>query len=151
MHFVELYNLIILWCLSFWQTNNLWFHVDAAYAGSACICPEYRDYFDGIEESDSFNMNAHKWFLTNFDCSVLWVKVSIMHIFTSISLCIFICNISMCIKTMSNWLQVDDTGQKFSDSITVYKSWISEKQGKFLLHARGLYWSLTARAFQTFE
>ncbi|XP_068473122.1 tyrosine decarboxylase 2 isoform X2 [Phaseolus vulgaris] len=56
------------------KTNNLWFHVDAAYAGSACICPEYRDYFDGIEESDSFNMNAHKWFLTNFDCSVLWVK-----------------------------------------------------------------------------
>ncbi|XP_017411095.1 tyrosine decarboxylase 2 [Vigna angularis] len=56
------------------KTNNLWFHVDAAYAGSACICPEYRHYFDGIEESDSFNMNAHKWFLTNFDCSVLWVK-----------------------------------------------------------------------------
>ncbi|KOM30179.1 hypothetical protein LR48_Vigan967s005100 [Vigna angularis] len=58
------------------KTNNLWFHVDAAYAGSACICPEYRHYFDGIEESDSFNMNAHKWFLTNFDCSVLWVKAS---------------------------------------------------------------------------
>lgn len=49
--------------------------MDAAYAGSACICPEYRHYIDGVEEADSFNMNAHKWFLTNFDCSVLWVKV----------------------------------------------------------------------------
>ncbi|XP_077252755.1 pyridoxal phosphate (PLP)-dependent transferases superfamily protein [Tasmannia lanceolata] len=53
---------------------GMWFHVDAAYAGSACICPEYRHYIDGLEEADSFNMNAHKWFLTNFDCSVLWVK-----------------------------------------------------------------------------
>ncbi|KAG7579839.1 Pyridoxal phosphate-dependent transferase [Arabidopsis thaliana x Arabidopsis arenosa] len=54
--------------------NEMWFHVDAAYAGSACICPEYRQYIDGVETADSFNMNAHKWFLTNFDCSLLWVK-----------------------------------------------------------------------------
>ncbi|KAK6940596.1 Pyridoxal phosphate-dependent decarboxylase [Dillenia turbinata] len=57
------------------KSNAVWFHIDAAYAGSACICPEYRHYIDGVEEADSFNMNAHKWFLTNFDCSVLWVKV----------------------------------------------------------------------------
>lgn len=55
----------------------MWFHVDAAYAGSACVCPEFRHYLDGVEEADSFNMNAHKWFLTNFDCSALWVKVCI--------------------------------------------------------------------------
>eukprot|EP01018_Ginkgo_biloba_P016417 Gb_29511 [translate_table: standard] len=54
----------------------MWFHVDAAYAGSACICPEYRHYLDGVEAADSFNMNAHKWLLTNFDCSLLWVKDS---------------------------------------------------------------------------
>ncbi|KAF6144407.1 hypothetical protein GIB67_024634 [Kingdonia uniflora] len=56
------------------KTSAIWFHVDAAYAGSACICPEYRHYIDGVEEADSLNMNAHKWFLTNFDCSVLWVQ-----------------------------------------------------------------------------
>lgn len=56
------------------KSNGIWFHVDAAYAGSACICPEFRHYLDGVEEADSFNMNAHKWFLTNFDCSALWVK-----------------------------------------------------------------------------
>ncbi|XP_074279049.1 tyrosine decarboxylase 2 isoform X1 [Silene latifolia] len=56
------------------KSNGIWFHVDAAFAGSACICPEYRHYIDGVEEADSFNMNAHKWFLTNFDCSALWVK-----------------------------------------------------------------------------
>ncbi|KAK6780454.1 hypothetical protein RDI58_022638 [Solanum bulbocastanum] len=56
------------------KSNSIWFHVDAAYAGSACICLEYRGYMNGVEEADSFNMNAHKWFLTNFDCSALWVK-----------------------------------------------------------------------------
>ncbi|TVU39509.1 hypothetical protein EJB05_12932, partial [Eragrostis curvula] len=57
------------------KAHDMWFHVDAAYAGSSCICPEYQHYLDGVEEADSFNMNAHKWFLTNFDCSLLWVKV----------------------------------------------------------------------------
>ncbi|KAK4272994.1 hypothetical protein QN277_021471 [Acacia crassicarpa] len=56
------------------KSNGIWFHVDAAYAGSACVCPEYRHHFNGVEEADSFNMNAHKWFLTNFDCSLLWVQ-----------------------------------------------------------------------------
>ncbi|GJN37262.1 hypothetical protein PR202_gb26194 [Eleusine coracana subsp. coracana] len=56
------------------KAHNMWFHIDAAYAGSSCICPEYRHHLDGVEEADSFNMNAHKWFLTNFDCSLLWVK-----------------------------------------------------------------------------
>ncbi|EPS58074.1 hypothetical protein M569_16742, partial [Genlisea aurea] len=56
------------------KSNGLWLHVDAAYAGSACICPEFRHYIDGVEEADSFNMNPHKWFLTNFDCSALWIK-----------------------------------------------------------------------------
>ncbi|KAG2323611.1 hypothetical protein Bca52824_016824 [Brassica carinata] len=56
------------------KSNEMWFHVDAAYAGSACICPEYRQYIDGVETADSFDMNAHKWLLTNFECSLLWVK-----------------------------------------------------------------------------
>ncbi|KAL9251339.1 hypothetical protein AKJ16_DCAP02391 [Drosera capensis] len=56
------------------KSYSMWFHIDAAYAGSSCICPEYRHYIDGVEEADSFNMNPHKWFLTNFDCSALWVK-----------------------------------------------------------------------------
>lgn len=39
-----------------------------------CICPEYRPLLNGVEKADSFDMNLHKWFLTNFDCSCLWVK-----------------------------------------------------------------------------
>ncbi|TXG48022.1 hypothetical protein EZV62_027316 [Acer yangbiense] len=53
---------------------GIWVHIDAAYAGSACICPEFRHFLDGIENADSFSFNAHKWFFTNLDCCCLWVK-----------------------------------------------------------------------------
>ncbi|KAL2474973.1 Tyrosine decarboxylase 1 [Abeliophyllum distichum] len=53
---------------------GIWVHVDAAYAGSACICPEFRHYLDGVENAHSFSFNAHKWFLTTLDCCCLWVK-----------------------------------------------------------------------------
>ncbi|XP_058090833.1 phenylacetaldehyde synthase-like [Magnolia sinica] len=53
---------------------GVWFHVDAAYAGAACICPEFRSYLDGVDFADSLSMNPHKWFLTNMDCCCLWVK-----------------------------------------------------------------------------
>ncbi|XP_018569156.1 aromatic-L-amino-acid decarboxylase [Anoplophora glabripennis] len=53
---------------------NVWLHVDAAYAGSAFICPEYRYLMKGIECADSFNFNPHKWLVVNFDCSAMWLK-----------------------------------------------------------------------------
>ncbi|KAK0212488.1 pyridoxal phosphate-dependent transferase [Desarmillaria ectypa] len=52
-------------------------HVDAAWAGVAFSCPEYREvgYLDEINEfADSFCTNFHKWGLVNFDASTLWVK-----------------------------------------------------------------------------
>ncbi|KAM7530443.1 hypothetical protein LguiB_033853 [Lonicera macranthoides] len=53
---------------------NMWVHIDAAYAGSACICPEFRHFLNGVELANSFSLNAHKWFLTTLDCCCLWVK-----------------------------------------------------------------------------
>lgn len=55
------------------RREGMWFHVDAAYAGSAMICPEFRHFADGVELADSYTFNPHKWLLTNFDCSVFWV------------------------------------------------------------------------------
>jgi aromatic-L-amino-acid decarboxylase len=54
--------------------EQCWFHVDAAYAGSATICPEYRFLWDGIEAADSIVMNPHKWLFTQIDCSVLYTR-----------------------------------------------------------------------------
>jgi aromatic-L-amino-acid decarboxylase len=49
-----------------------WLHVDAAYAGTAMVCPEFRWAFDGVERADSVVVNAHKWMLTPMDCSLMW-------------------------------------------------------------------------------
>jgi aromatic-L-amino-acid decarboxylase len=53
---------------------GVWLHVDAAYAGVAAVCPEFRWLNDGVAEfADSYATNPHKWLLTNFDCTVMWV------------------------------------------------------------------------------
>jgi aromatic-L-amino-acid decarboxylase len=54
--------------------EGIWLHVDAAYAGSAAICPELRDGFEGWERADSIVLNPHKWLFTPIDCSVLLVR-----------------------------------------------------------------------------
>ncbi|XP_071401756.1 aromatic-L-amino-acid decarboxylase [Centroberyx affinis] len=56
------------------NAEKIWMHIDAAYAGSAFICPEFRPLLNGVEFADSFNLNPHKWLLINFDCSTMWVK-----------------------------------------------------------------------------
>ncbi len=55
------------------RRNGMWHHVDAAYAGSAMICEEFRHHQDGLELVDSYTFNPHKWMFTNFDCSVFYV------------------------------------------------------------------------------
>lgn len=47
---------------------DVWVHVDAAYAGSALVCPEYQHLTKEFVHFDSFNVNMHKWMLTTFDC-----------------------------------------------------------------------------------
>ena len=51
-----------------------WLHVDAAWAGAACVCPEFRSMLSGHERADSLCINPHKWLLTNFDCDLFWVR-----------------------------------------------------------------------------
>ncbi|KFB44891.1 aromatic amino acid decarboxylase [Anopheles sinensis] len=55
---------------------NVWLHVDAAYAGSAFICPEFRVWLKGIEKADSIAFNPSKWLMVHFDCTAMWVKNS---------------------------------------------------------------------------
>jgi aromatic-L-amino-acid/L-tryptophan decarboxylase len=55
-------------------TAGVWLHVDAAYAGSAAVCPELRQPFSGWERADSIVVNPHKWLATPSDCSVLWTR-----------------------------------------------------------------------------
>lgn len=53
---------------------GIWLHVDAAWAGSGAVCPEFRTLLDGVEQADSVVVNPHKWLFVPMDCSVLFVR-----------------------------------------------------------------------------
>jgi glutamate/tyrosine decarboxylase-like PLP-dependent enzyme len=59
----------------FANAQNIWFNVDAAYAGVVAMLPECRDEMRGVELADSLLINGSKWFSVMFNCS--------FHFFTS--------------------------------------------------------------------
>jgi aromatic-L-amino-acid decarboxylase len=61
-------------CLDVARTHGLYSHVDAAWAGSAMICPELRHYWQGIDGADSIVFNPHKWLGAQFDCSAHFLR-----------------------------------------------------------------------------
>jgi aromatic-L-amino-acid decarboxylase len=56
------------------REHGAWVHVDAAWAGVAALCPEFRWILNGVDLVDSFCTDAHKWLYTAFDASLLWVS-----------------------------------------------------------------------------
>ncbi|MEQ1492699.1 MAG: pyridoxal-dependent decarboxylase, partial [Terricaulis sp.] len=56
------------------RENDLYLHVDAAWAGAAMICPELRHLWAGAEHADSIVVNAHKWLGAQTHCSVHFVR-----------------------------------------------------------------------------
>jgi aromatic-L-amino-acid decarboxylase len=55
------------------REQGLWLHVDAALAGPAGVCPEFRPLLAGLDWADSYCFNPHKWMFTNFDCDCFYV------------------------------------------------------------------------------
>ncbi|MFQ5661275.1 MAG: pyridoxal-dependent decarboxylase [Gammaproteobacteria bacterium] len=55
------------------KEHGLWLHIDAAMAGSAAVCPEFRFINEGVHDADSYTFNPHKWMFTNFDCNAFFV------------------------------------------------------------------------------
>ena len=61
-------------CLGVAKRYGLYTHVDAAWAGSAMICPEYRHYWTGVEDADSIVFHPHKWLGAQFGCSAHFLR-----------------------------------------------------------------------------
>jgi aromatic-L-amino-acid decarboxylase len=61
-------------CLKVAREHGLYTHVDAAWSGSAMICPEFRDYWTGVEDADSIVFNPHKWLGAQFDCAAHFLR-----------------------------------------------------------------------------
>ena len=56
------------------ERAGAWLHVDAAYAGAAAVCAEFRWALAGVERADSLVVNPHKWLFTQLPCSILWTR-----------------------------------------------------------------------------
>jgi aromatic-L-amino-acid decarboxylase len=56
------------------EQAGVWLHLDAAYAGSAAVCEEFRWALAGAERADSVVINPHKWLFTPMDCSCVWTR-----------------------------------------------------------------------------
>ncbi|TPX33661.1 hypothetical protein SeLEV6574_g08359 [Synchytrium endobioticum] len=68
------------------EQSPIWLHVDAAYAGAAMVCPEHQHHLIGTDYADSYNFNAHKWMLVNFDCSLMDWQLPLGRRFRSLKL-----------------------------------------------------------------
>jgi glutamate/tyrosine decarboxylase-like PLP-dependent enzyme len=53
------------------QEHGVWLHVDGAYGLAALAAPRMRPAFAGIERSDSFIVDPHKWLFAPYDCCAL--------------------------------------------------------------------------------
>ena len=60
-------------CIAVARAEGVPVHVDAAWAGSAMICSEFRPLWAGIEGADSIVFNPHKWLGAQFDCAVQFI------------------------------------------------------------------------------
>ena len=56
------------------QAEDLYLHIDAAWAGAGMICPENRVLWEGVERADSMVFNPHKWMGAQFDCSAHFIR-----------------------------------------------------------------------------
>lgn len=56
------------------EREQIWLHVDAAYAGVAAMVPGYEHILHGAERADSLVVNPHKWLFTPFDLSAFYCR-----------------------------------------------------------------------------
>ena len=54
--------------------QGLWFHVDAAWGGSAILSPKLRHHLAGIEDADSITCDAHKWLSVPMGCGMFFCR-----------------------------------------------------------------------------
>ena len=56
------------------KEHNMWLHVDGAYGGAVLFSDTYKHLIKGVENVDSFTLNAHKTLGTPLSCSIIVVK-----------------------------------------------------------------------------
>lgn len=61
------------------KQNDLWFHVDAAFAAALKLSPTHTHRLNGIEEADSLAFDFHKWMQVNYDAGCVLLRSEDIH------------------------------------------------------------------------
>lgn len=61
---------------TFCRNENLWLHIDAAWAGAAILSPRLKGCLAGLEDADSITCDAHKWFSVPMGCGMFFCRHS---------------------------------------------------------------------------
>lgn len=90
------------------RKGEVWVHIDAAYAGSALVTPEAQQSVGvhHLAHFHSFNFNMHKWLLTNFDAS-----------------CVFVANRAWLEEALGSELHVYRNTYSDGGLVTDYRNW----------------------------
>lgn len=56
------------------EKNNMWLHIDSAYAGVTAMIPEMKWITKGWDRADSIVINPHKWMFTPTDLSIFFTR-----------------------------------------------------------------------------
>lgn len=56
------------------KTENIWFHIDAAYGGFAILSQLGKPILKGIEKADSITIDPHKWLYQPYELGCLLVR-----------------------------------------------------------------------------
>ncbi len=59
---------------NFCLEEKLWFHVDAAWGGTAVLSSKLRPILKGIEHADSLTIDAHKWLSVSMGAGMFFTK-----------------------------------------------------------------------------
>jgi glutamate/tyrosine decarboxylase-like PLP-dependent enzyme len=61
------------------KSENLWFHVDAAFGALAALSATHRHKVAGIEHADSVAFDFHKWAQVTYDAGCILIRDPALH------------------------------------------------------------------------
>lgn len=107
------------------QRQNVWFHVDGAYAALAMLAPELAPKLQGIERADSLAFDFHKWGQVPYAAGFLLVRHGRMHRDSFASSAAYLRRESRGLAAGSDW--PCDLGVDLSRGFQALKTWFTLK------------------------
>lgn len=107
------------------RAEQLWLHVDGAYAALARLAPELAFLLDGIEQADSIAFDFHKWLQVPYDAGFVLVRDGTLQLETFASEVSYLGRAERGLAANSPW--PCDLGLDLSRGFRALKTWFTFK------------------------